>query len=164
VRVVPPIAAVACTVYVPAGVPLGRGAVLPPPPQDDSSRRLSAKSGRAKRDFLSRVPARNRMASASSEAIVIGNAGNLRSDPGRATGVTKLRAIVVTFTLKETGPVPEICTLPGDALQPPAGGAFVHPNVTVPVNPFTALNCSGIAAVCPAATVAEVVPPVGGPI
>src|SRR5579864_188193 len=72
--------------------------------------------------------------------------------------------MVVTLTVKGTGVAPEICTEVGDALHPPAGGAFVHPSVTVPVNPFTGLNSNGMFAVWPAVTVAEVVPPAGGPI
>ena len=156
-RVVPPIVAVACTVYVPAGVPLGGGVLLPPPRQDDSSRRLSATIGRNTRDFLSRGRPKDKVTSASKQAIAIGNVGNRRCEPGCAIGVIKLRAIVVTFTVKGTAAVPTRCNRPRTA-------PFAHPNVTVPVNPFTALNCSAIEAVCPAVTVAEVFLPLGGAI
>ena len=157
VRVVPPIVAVACTVYVPGGVPLGGGVLLPPPRQDDGSRRLSATIGRNTRDFLSRGRPKDKVTSASRQAIAIGNVGNRRCEPGCAIGVIKLRAIVVTFTVKGTAAVPTRCNRPRTA-------PFAHPNVTVPVNPFTALNCSAIEAVCPAVTVAEVFLPLGGAI
>lgn len=121
--------------------------------------------GRKTRDFLLRGPTKNRMASASSKIIAIGVAGSIRRcTPGLATGKSELRAIVVTLTVKGTGVAPEIWAEVGEALHPPAGGAFVHPSVTVPVNPFIELNCKAMVAVCPAATVAEVVPPGGGPI
>src|SRR6185437_15680930 len=143
----------------------GGGVVVLPPPQDESSRRLSAKIGRKTRDFVSRGPTKNRMVSASSNRIAMGVAGSTRRcTPGPATGKSEPRAIVVTLTVKGTGVAPEIWAEVGEALHPPAGGAFVHPSVTVPVNPFTGLNCKAMVAVCPAMTVAEVVPPAGGPI
>lgn len=121
--------------------------------------------GRKMRDFLFRGPTKNRMASTSSKIIAIGVAGSIcRCAPGLAIGKIELRAVVVTLTVKGTGVAPEIWAEPGEALHPPAGGAFVHPSVTVPVNPFTGLNCKAMVAVCPAVTVAEVVPPGGGPI
>ena len=105
------------------------------------------------------------MASASSNTIAIGVAGSIRRCTlGLAIGKSEVRAVVVTLTVKGTGVVPEIWAEPGEALHLPAGGAFVHPSVTAPVNPFTGLNCSAMVAVCPAVTVAEVVPPGGGPI
>jgi len=121
--------------------------------------------GRNARDFLLHGPAKNRTVSASSNIIAICVAGSIRRrKPGLAIGRIELRAVVVTLTVKGTGVAPEICAEVGDALHPPAGGAFVHPNVTIPVNPFTGLNCKAMVAVCPAVTVAEVVPPGGGPI
>ena len=97
--------------------------------------------------------------------IAIGIAGSIRRcRPGLTIGKIELRAVVVTLTVKGTGVAPEICVELGDALHPPAGGAFAHPNVIVPANPFTGLTCNIMVAVCPATTVAEVVPPGGGPI
>lgn len=63
--------------------------------------------------------------------IAVGVAGSIRRcTPGLAVGKIELRAIVVTLTVKGTGVAPEICSELGDALHPPAGGAFVHPHVT----------------------------------
>lgn len=139
--------------------------MLPPPPQDDSRRRLSAKIGRNTRDFLLPGLTKNRMVSVNSNTIAIGIAGSIRRcRVGLAIGKSEVRAIVDTLTVKGTGVAPEICAELGDALHPPAGGAFVHPSVTVPVKPFTGLNSRAMVAVCPAVTVAEVVPPAGGPI
>lgn len=164
-RVVPPLAAVAFTMYVPAGVPLGGAVPPPPPPQDESNRRLRAKIGRSTRAFLLRARVNSRTASARSQTAAIGSAGDFGwYESGRETGTIKLRAVVVTFTVNETGAVPETCAETGETLQVPAGGGLLHPRVTLPVNPLRAFNSSAMAAVCPAATVADVVPPAAGAI
>src|SRR5487761_330038 len=165
VRVAPPLVAVAFTMYVPAGVPLGGVAPPPPPPQDVSNRRLRARIGRSTRVFLLRTCVNSRTASARSQTTIIGTLGDFGwCESGCDTGTNKLRAVVVTFTVNETGAVPETCAETGETLQAPAGGGLLHPRVTLPVNPLRAFNSSAIAAVCPAVTVVDVVPPGTGAI
>jgi len=101
---------------------------------------------------------RNAIASSDSKATDSSEGPHRRGRTRPSGSIKNPRAVVLTFTVKDTGVPPDTTAEGGEAVQLPAGGGLLQPKIMVPEKPLTGATCKLMVAVCPAANMADVVP------